>query len=56
MALVAPNMLGLFFFFGIPVLMAFWTSLQDWNGIKPPRYIGLDNFERLLAMTNSSRR
>ena len=49
MALVAPNVLGLFFFFGLPVLMAFWTSFQEWNGIKPPRFIGLDNFELLLS-------
>lgn len=49
MALVAPNVLGLFFFFGIPVLMAFSTSLQEWNAIKPPRFVGLDNFERLLS-------
>ncbi len=48
LALVAPNVLGLLFFFGLPVLMAFWTSLQDWNGIKPPRYIALDNFQTLL--------
>jgi multiple sugar transport system permease protein len=60
MALVAPNVLGLFFFFGIPVLIAFWTALQEWNGIKPPRYVGLDNFARLLddpkfeqALTNT---
>lgn len=49
MALVAPNVFGLFFFFGIPVLLAFWTSLQEWNGIKPPRYIAFDNFDRLLT-------
>ncbi len=49
MALVAPNVLGLFFFFGIPVLMAFSTSLQEWNAIKPPRFVGLDNFHRLLT-------
>ena len=60
MALVAPNVLGLMFFFGIPVLMAFATSFNEWNGIKPPRFIGLDNFERLLyedsfeqALTNT---
>jgi multiple sugar transport system permease protein len=60
MALVAPNVVGLLFFFGLPVLMAFWTSFQEWNGIKPPQFIGLDNFERLLddgkfeqALTNT---
>jgi multiple sugar transport system permease protein len=60
MALVAPNVAGLFFFFGLPVLMAFWTSFQNWNGIKPPRFVGLDNFRYLLddpkfeqALTNT---
>jgi multiple sugar transport system permease protein len=60
MALVAPNVLGLLFFFGIPVLMAFATSFNEWNAIKPPRFIGLENFERLLyedsfeqALTNT---
>jgi multiple sugar transport system permease protein len=48
-ALVTPNVLGLFFFFGIPVLMAFWTAFHEWNGIKPPEYIGLSNFEQLLV-------
>lgn len=60
LALIAPNTLGLFFFFGIPVLMAFSTSLQEWNAIKPARFVGLDNFERLVqdekfaqALTNT---
>ena len=60
LALIAPNTLGLFFFFGIPVLMAFSTSLQEWNAIKPARFVGLDNFERLAqdekfaqALTNT---
>ncbi len=45
MALVAPNVLGLMFFFGIPVLIAFWTAFQDWNGIKPAQYVGFEKFE-----------
>lgn len=48
LALVMPNVLGLLFFFGIPVLLAFRTSLQDWNGIRAPQEIGLANFERLF--------
>jgi multiple sugar transport system permease protein len=47
LALIAPNTLGLMFFFGLPVLMAFATSLQEWNGIRPPVFVGLDNFVRL---------
>ena len=60
MALVAPNVLGLMFFFGIPVLMAFATSLEQWNALKPPKFVGLANFERLVqdssfqqALTNT---
>jgi multiple sugar transport system permease protein len=47
MALVAPNVLGLMFFFGLPVLTSFFTSLQKWNAILPPEFIGLDNFKAL---------
>lgn len=46
-ALIAPNVLGLMFFFGIPVLMAFFTSFQEWNALRPPQFIGIDNFTRL---------
>jgi multiple sugar transport system permease protein len=49
MALVAPNVLGLLFFFGVPVLMAFATSLQRWNALQPPVPVGLENFQRLLT-------
>ncbi|HLU08827.1 MAG TPA: sugar ABC transporter permease, partial [Oceanobacillus sp.] len=48
LALIAPNTLGLFFFFGIPVLLAFRTSLVEWNGIRPPVEVGLDNFAKLF--------
>ncbi len=48
-ALILPNTLGLFFFFGIPVLSSFLTSLQKWNALQPATFIGLDNFRRLLT-------
>lgn len=47
MALVAPNVLGLMFFFGLPVLMAFFTAFQRWNALSPAQYIGFENFRRL---------
>jgi multiple sugar transport system permease protein len=51
LALIAPNTIGLFVFFGIPVLISFATSLQEWNAIRPPVYIGLENFQRLSQDT-----
>jgi len=48
LALVAPNTLGLLFFFGIPVVLSFVTAFHEWNGIKPPIFNGLENFQTLL--------
>jgi multiple sugar transport system permease protein len=48
LALVAPNTLGLLFFFGIPVVLSFVTAFHEWNGIKLPIFIGLENFQNLL--------
>lgn len=48
LALIAPNTLGLLFFFGIPVLLSLFTSFHQWNGIKPPIFTGLENFGHLL--------
>ena len=52
-ALILPNTLGLFIFFGLPVLIAFGVSLFDWNAIQPldliADFVGLANFERLLG-------
>ncbi len=47
--LILPNTLGLLFFFGVPVLSAFNTSLYEWNLLRPAEYVGLDNFRRLLT-------
>ena len=52
LALIAPNTLGLLFFFGIPVILSFITAFHQWNGIKPPVFTGLDNFQKLLADPN----
>jgi multiple sugar transport system permease protein len=49
LALVAPNVLGLLFFFGIPVIVAFGTSLYQWNGIQVPVYSQFDNFVKLFS-------
>lgn len=49
LALIAPNMLGLLIFFGIPVVIAFRTSLWEWNGIRAPIEVGLGNFVALFS-------
>ena len=48
LALIAPNTIGLLVFFGIPVLIAFGLSFFQWNGIRAPEFVGLNNFARIL--------
>ncbi len=47
--LIAPNTLGLMFFFGVPVLASFLTSLTKWNGLVPSQAVGLANFQQLTV-------
>jgi multiple sugar transport system permease protein len=32
-----------------PVLASLWLSLQDWDGVNPPRFIGLGNYAELIT-------
>ena len=59
-ALILPNTLGLLLFFGIPVIIAFITSLHDWNVFTPARFDWFNNYRDLLydedfwqALTNT---
>ncbi len=45
---IMPFILGFFLWWLIPALVAAYLSFHRWNLISPPRFIGLDNFERLL--------
>lgn len=45
---VAPDLIGLIVFFGIPILGAFYVSLFDWSGIGSRHYIGLANYRELV--------
>jgi ABC-type sugar transport system permease subunit len=36
-------------FLGLPVLYAFYISFQRWGGMDIPVFVGLDNYQRLLA-------
>jgi len=49
---LTPNLLGFLAFTAIPVLASMALSLFDWDIIGwPPKFIGLDNFVRLLGWT-----
>lgn len=49
LALIAPNTIGLFYFFGYPILQSFITAFYDWNAFKPRKFVGFENFIELYS-------
>jgi multiple sugar transport system permease protein len=45
---VLPAVLGFFLWFAGPMAYSAWISLTDWPLLSDPRYIGLDNYRRML--------
>lgn len=46
---IGPVIFGIFAFQLIPILVSIYASLTRWDGMNPPRFTGLDNYERLLT-------
>jgi len=46
---LAPSLIGMLLFIVYPILSSFWLSFQDWNMLSAPKFVGLDNFNALLA-------
>lgn len=44
---ISPFILGFLLWFLIPALIAVWLTFTDWNLIRAPRYVGLDNITNL---------
>ncbi len=45
---LSPNLIFVFVFSFIPMLIAFYFALTKYSMLQPPEWVGLDNFERLL--------
>lgn len=48
-ALVLPALIGFLAFHAYPTLRAIGISLTDWNLLREPRFVGLDNYVEMLA-------
>jgi multiple sugar transport system permease protein len=48
-AMLAPDLIGLAVFIFLPILMALYVSLHDWDAFSPMQYVGLDNYINLLS-------
>lgn len=46
---ILPNFLGFLAFTLIPVLAAFALSFMEWNSFSAPKWVGLENFQRMLG-------
>ena len=47
-ALIAPMMLGFGVFFLVALVAALGLTFTDWNILADPRWVGLENYSRLL--------
>ncbi|HEY8686835.1 MAG TPA: sugar ABC transporter permease [Chloroflexota bacterium] len=46
---ILPNFVGVTVFLLFPVLFALYMSLQNWDGVTTPQFIGLTNFQNIFA-------
>ncbi|MBX3002038.1 MAG: sugar ABC transporter permease [Caldilineaceae bacterium] len=45
---VTPAVLGLILWLAGPMIYSIWLSLTEWDLIRPPRFIGIANFTRMV--------
>jgi multiple sugar transport system permease protein len=46
--LVLPALIGFLIFFALPTLRAIEISFTDWNLLRAPKFVGLDNYATML--------
>jgi multiple sugar transport system permease protein len=46
---IAPNLIVTLCFAILPIFFALYMSLTDWNLLSAPHFIGLDNYQKILA-------
>lgn len=46
-ALIFPALVGFILFYAMPAVRALDLSFTDWNMLRPPRYVGFDNYLKL---------
>ena len=45
---VAPGLVGFTLFYLLPTIRAFYIGLTNWNLLRAPKFLGLDNYVRLI--------
>jgi multiple sugar transport system permease protein len=49
LAFISPWFIGFLVFTAGPMLLSLWLSFTDYSILKPPKFIGLTNYQQLLA-------
>ena len=47
-----PSLVGLSLFSVVPILTSLGLTFTEWDLLTPPKYVGLDNFRRLVGDQN----
>ena len=50
--MLAPSLFGITAFLIVPIIVVFWLSLQRWDLISDPSFVGLSNWKRVLSDTS----
>lgn len=48
-----PGLIVFLIFYFVPILITAYYSLQDWDGINPMTFIGLDNYIEMFTVDKS---
>ena len=48
-AFASPFIIGFLVFTAFPMIYSIWLSFHRWDMISPPRFVGLDNFAKLIT-------
>jgi multiple sugar transport system permease protein len=48
---LSPNLIGFLLFTSLPLLASLGLAFLEWDFIRPPKFVGLDNFIQMLGFT-----
>lgn len=51
LAFILPSLIGFIAFFAVPIGRSLAIGFTEWNMMRPPEFVGLENFQKLLADT-----
>ncbi len=51
LAFILPSLIGFIAFFAVPIVRSLTIGFTEWNMMRPPEFVGLENYQKLLADT-----